>query len=274
MMVSTASHPVVNRDDRHFLEDRDRLTAMSRAELETMAKAAADVFHCLRVLAKTRDTVVGDLLRGSETFHEWDHYPPHEAYDPETHAQYYYHTHPPEQRAVPPDQRAVREHGHFHLFLRPKGMPEGIAPMPIPGSSPPTGDNDVACHLVAISMDRYGMPLRVFTTNRWVTKKTWYRADDVVRMLDRFVIDVARPNWLINRWLTAMVMLFRPQIIDLIHARDAAIAQWNVDHPDVDAFEDQRLAVTSAKRINVQQQFDAITRALRLVKKGDHRDGK
>ena len=52
--------------------------------------------------------------------------------------------------------------------------------------------DDALTHVVAISMDSKGRPLRLFTTNRWVTGETWYRADDVCKVIGRFVIDHAR----------------------------------------------------------------------------------
>src|SRR4249919_960907 len=85
------------------------LVRLPRAVLERMAAAGREVLECEAVLAKTADTVVGEIVRGGESFYEWDHYPPGEVHDGETHAHYYYHAHPPESRD--PD-----EHGHFHTF--------------------------------------------------------------------------------------------------------------------------------------------------------------
>src|SRR3546814_14192456 len=69
------------------------------------------------------DNLVGELLKNNGTFYEWDHYPPGDVYDHETHGQYYYHAHAA-------DQRFDGEHGHFHTFVRPKGMPPGVRPAP------------------------------------------------------------------------------------------------------------------------------------------------
>ena len=49
---------------------------------------------------------------------------------------------------------------------------------------------DKISHLVAISMDKWGLPIGLFTTNRWVTAENWYEAADVVAMLDCFDIDL------------------------------------------------------------------------------------
>jgi hypothetical protein len=74
------------------------------------------------------------------------------------------------------------------------------------------------------------------------------RPDDVIRMLDRFEVDHANPSWPANRWLTAMLRLFRPQIEALILARDAALADWARTHPGKDVFEDRELEITSQAR--------------------------
>ncbi len=86
--------------------------------------------------------------------------------------------------------------------------------------------DDKISHLVGISMDNTGYPIRLFTTNRWITADNWYKADDVIAMLDRFEMDLAWPSWPINIWVTAMLRLFRPQIEALIRERDAAVRNW------------------------------------------------
>jgi len=231
------------------------LAALPRPLLEAMAAAGDEVVECVRVLAKTGDNIVGELLKTEETFFEWDHYPKGDVYDPETHAQYYYHAHPADSR--------TGEHGHFHTFLRPGGMPPGVKPAPLPDFAPPADANDALSHLVAVSMDKYGLPTKLFTTNRWVTGETWYRAADVVAMLDRFEIDLAQPSWPVNRWLTAMVRLFRPQIATLLEQRDAAVAAWQAGHPKANAFEDRALEVTSTLAISVDDQIRAVRAALK-----------
>ncbi|MGQ9365220.1 DUF6969 family protein [Azospirillum sp. ST 5-10] len=234
----------------------EELARLPREELEAMAAAAREVRTCQRVLAKTGDTVVGELLRGHGTPSEWRHYPPGDVYDSEYHAQYYYHCHPE-------DDRPRGEHGHFHTFLRPFGMPEGVRPADLPDAAPPASDNDALSHLVAIGIDPLGRPVRLFTTNRWVTGETWYSAGDVVRMLDGFVIDHARPSWPANRWITALLRLFRPQIAVLLHERDAAIRRWEAANPDRYVYEDRALEVPSERMVSVDAQIAAVEAALR-----------
>ena len=231
------------------------LSALPRATLEAMAAAGDEVVECARVLAKTGDNIVGELLKTESTFFEWDHYPKGDVYDPESHAQYYYHAHPGDDR--------TGEHGHFHTFLRPGGMPRGVRPAPLADYAPPADPDDALSHLVAVSMDKYGLPIKLFTTNRWVTGETWYTARHVIAMLDRFEMDLAQPSWPVNRWLTAMIRLFRPQIELLLERRDTALAGWQAGHPKANAYEDHGLEVTSEAAISVDDQIRAVRAALK-----------
>jgi hypothetical protein len=230
------------------------LKELSREDLEGMLATGEDILECYRVLRNTGDNVVGEVLRGEGTFYEWNHYPKGDIYDNETHSQHFYHAHPTQLRGG--------EHGHFHTFLRAKGMPAGMKAVAYDGDVEwPTGD-DALSHLVAISMDRKGYPIVLFTTNRWVTGETWYAGEDVSAMVDLFVIDHARPSWPVNRWITAMVRLFRPQIRELLAGRDAAMANWRRKHPDRDVFEDRELEITTRQSISVEKQIAAVRAAL------------
>lgn len=227
-----------------------RLASLPRAELEAMLAAGEDIAECYRVLKRTKDNVVGEVLRDRGTFYEWKHYPPGDVHDNGSHSQYFYHAHKKGNRGG--------EHGHFHTFVRAKGMPVGMAPVPYGGAVEwPKGDAALS-HLIGISMDRFGFPTALFTTNRWVTGECWYRAEDVRALLGRFKIDHARPSWPTNRWITAMVALFRPVIEELVRERDEAFARWQAKHPDRDAFEDRELEILSTRAVSVEEQMMAV----------------
>lgn len=228
------------------------LSRWSQHDLLAMQQAGQDVAECLRVLKKVRLNVVGEILKGQGQFVRLTHFPQGDVFDAETHAQYYYHAH------------RTEEHGHFHLFLRAKGMPAGCAPVPdAQGRDWPAGDAALS-HLVAVSMDRFGNPTGMFTTNRWVTAETWYPAAHVIRMLPHFAIDHAWPSWPTNRWLTAMTRLFRPQIEALLLARDAALDARRLSHPDRDVYEDRDFEVLSETTIDIDAQRAAVDSALAL----------
>lgn len=141
-------------------------------------------------------------------------------------------------------------------------MPTGISPVPYSGAEPWPQGSDALSHLIGISMDSYGFPLGLFATNRWVTAEAWYKAEDVIAMLDYFKIDHAYPSWPVNLWISAMLVLFRPQIEALIRQRDQVIAGWECRYPGVDVYEDRELELTSYTAINVEQQIKRVVAAI------------
>ena len=127
----------------------------------------------------------------------------------------------------------------------------------------PTGD-DIICHLIAIVMDTEGYPTHLFTTNRWVTAEIWHRATDVIELLDRFGVDHTYPSWAANRWITAMVSLYQPQIARLLVQRDETINTLAESH-DGDVLEDRDLEVTSKISLDIKHQIKQISKALKNI---------
>ncbi len=203
-----------------------------------MAAAGQALSHAGAPWRQPARSPLAEALQGAAPIYEWRHYPGGDIYDPATHAQYFYHAHPSDERRT---RAGGEEHGHFHTFLRARGMPAGVRPLVMPEfavannpaapkaplipSAPEIAAGEEAepwSHLVAIAMDATGAPLRFFTTNRWVTGETWYPAADVAQMLDRFALGEGGPSPLLNRWIAALVGLYKPQLAELIGRRDAA----------------------------------------------------
>jgi hypothetical protein len=236
------------------------LAALPLERLERMAAAADELSVVTRVLGRTSDNVVGEILRHQGTFFEWNHYPKGDVYDNLTHSQYFYHAHPGGTRDT--------EHGHFHTFVRAKGMPAYVKPARRKHATCwPMGDEALS-HVIGISMAADGRPLRLFSVNRWVTGETWYRADDVCELIDRFEIDHAQPSWPANRWITAMLRLFWPQVMTLVRARDTTVAAWQRKNPSADVLEDRRLEITSQVDVSIELQSRAVRAALAERGKG------
>ena len=226
----------------------------SRDRLERMEVAATRIVDCMHALNQAAENLITVALRGSDEFLEWDHYPSGDIYDPNSHAQYYFHCHPPDERAEP-------DYGHFHTFLRlPAGkLRSGRVHL---ASDPTDAVENNLCHLVAISMTSTGLPERLFTTNRWVTGECWQPASQVISLLDQFSIDLEHPSRPLNLWLTEMLVLFRPQIESLLIQRDMAVGQWQNEHRDIDVFENRELEVTSSVRISLYDQIEWLDRKL------------
>lgn len=212
------------------------LASLPLARLELMAAAGREVVTAERALAKQGFNMVGRLLRDEGPFYVWDHYPAGDVFDSRHGAQYFFHAHGEAQRDA-------REHGHFHSFVRPVG----------------TGRLH---HLVAVSVDHASQPIRLFTVNCWVTEDSWIRAPATIALLDHFILDGPRPSRWVNRWLAALLRLFRPQIEQLLQQRDAALADWQSRHRGEDPFIARELEILSELPISIAAQIDSVTRAL------------
>ena len=228
------------------------MPSLPKERLKKMLRAGRQVLECQRLLNKTGANVVGQILAHQDTFYQWNHYPKGDVYDRETFGQYYYHAH----------RGTDGEHGHFHTFMRAGGIAEGIAPAPYQGDwQRPMGKEAIA-HIIAISMDPQGVPTALFGVNRWVTGETFYRARDVIRMIDHFRIDHTFPCLAANMWISAMLQLFYPQICVLLYQRDAAIELRQNEYPGADIYEDRQLEITSYLPISIEGQLAAMDKVL------------
>lgn len=185
-------------------------------------RALAEKAFCEAVLAKGGLTVLGETFRGVETIDAWEHYPDGDVYDPASQSQWFYHCHPAEEGSA--------EHGHFHCFVRPDGVHGPIH------------------HLVAVGVDAQGRLLRLFTVNQWVVGDDWADAEATVLLLERFDIQMPRPSYLVNRWLTAIVVAYEAEIAELIRERDRVLAA-HVAPEGVAVREDRGLEVVSELRV-------------------------
>ena len=210
-------------------------------QIQQCLAAVADIRECYRLLEKGGLNVVGEILKAQGPFYEMDHYPKDDVFDRDTGAQYYYHAH----------REDHDEHGHFHLFMRDAGL----APSFTPAFGP--SDEDWVAHLVAISMDAWGYPTELFAVNRWVTDDSWLPAEALIAALDRFEVDHAYPSLPVNRWLSAMVRCFRPQIESLIRHREQQLSRTD-SKALADALEDRSLEITGGLKADVDAWADQL----------------
>ena len=226
------------------------LADLPKTALKEMHAAGMRVQACEQALLEAGSNVVADVLGAAREFYQWDHYPGGDVFCPDSHAQYYYHAHPPAERG----NAWGDEHGHFHTFLRPRGFPDSVKRS--------IATDDAPAHLVAVSMDFEGRAVRLFTTNRWVTGEAWYEAATVSRLLHHFHIGHETPSELANIWLNHLLVLFRPTIQALLHARDDILASYRPFDADVHVHDDRTLEVASIIDIDVDGQLWAVEAAL------------
>jgi hypothetical protein len=223
---------------------QDYLSQLPDTALANMAEAGVTIVRCIDGLGEPSKNLIIDVLRSSDTFVEWDHYPSGDVYDEHSGCQYYFHAHAP-------GDRAEADFGHFHTFMDIRESRPNSGPRVRPKLT----------HLIGVSMTPTGFPVRLFTTNRWVTGEEWRKADDIIAQLDRVAVQRFE-EFPADRWLTAMMILFRPQIETLLIDRDRRLKRWRSAHPETDPLEDRRLEVTSCLDISLFEQIEALDREL------------
>lgn len=204
---------------------RSRQSLRSRSAMtsrDDLLQAAREALFCERILAKSGDNVLRSTLTDASAVEAWSHYPHGDVFDPESGAQWYYHCH------IPPFDGV--EHGHFHCFLRPEGTQGPVH------------------HLVAVGVDPFGKLHRLFTVNQWVVGDNWLNAEGTIPLLARFDVQMAKPSYLVNRWLSAVLRLYETEIAELVRERDLVLAA----HPSGSAvLEDRSLEVTSSLAVDL-----------------------
>lgn len=187
---------------------------------EAKQRAAQEMAYCEHVLAKSGTSVLLRTLP-ADGLVTWKHYPQPDVFDPATGAQWYYHCHD--------DSARLGEHGHFHCFVRPQGR-----------DSEPV-------HLVAVGVTGQGKLTRLFTVNHWVVGGDWRDANATNALLDRFNVEMATPDYLVNRWLTAVLTRYEDEIVHLNLARDERLRADG--RPLEEVREDRSIEVLSELRV-------------------------
>lgn len=195
-------------------------------------------------------TILHYTLQKKRRHTRMHHYPKGDRIDHKTGAQYFYHCHR--------ENLDLNEHGHFHCFLRYKQIPKRCKPTPLADWDKYI-DNPMS-HLVAIAMDRYGQPIRLFTVNRWVTSEIWYDAEHASSFIKKFKMTLADdPYWqVLDQWVTAMLQLFSPQISWLHQQRDKAVAEHSLQNPGSNVYENANIEELSEIHIDLAKQVQWI----------------
>lgn len=215
------------------------LRSEPRGRKEQMLEAAEDVLRCIQAYSRRGTSVLADVLGKHTHFEEWAHYPQNDAVDGNTRYRFYYHAHAA-------SERMRGEHGHFHVF--------GPAPTSRRRGNAISNPEPDYTHIVGISVDERGFPMRLFTTNRWVTAEQWLPAASVIRSMHKLDLSRARPVRA-ARWVQGVVRLFGVQIATIVRHRDDRIAR-KACHTDLERlFEDRRSHILSQCRVDLARQF-------------------
>jgi len=174
-------------------------------------------------------SLVQSFVRGSE-LRSLEHYPADDVIDRRHRSQFFYHCH----------RAGALEHGHLHLFRRVRDEP---------------------AHLLAIGLDARGLPVSMFTVNRWVTGGPWFDAARIVWMLERFRMGAVPDHAASCAWLTHFLRLYLPLAGQLLHARDARLAELARARSLDAVFADRRIEVLSRAQLNWARDLERIDAA-------------
>jgi hypothetical protein len=194
----------------------------------TLCLAAQEIASIQTRYAKKGLTLSEAALCGSREFIEWQHYPNNDLVDSDSGYEFYYHSH-----SV--DEMPEGEHGHFHLFKR-------------------TGTE--FHHLIGIALNQTGLPVRLFTTNQWVTGETLVKAEIALAQLQAFDISIKGRMSPIARWISALTKLFYIDMEALILERDHMIDQMKSDLGSVElALNEKSHHVLTERKIDLMERL-------------------
>ncbi len=130
-------------------------------------------------------------------------------------------------------ERPEGEHGHFHIFRR---------------QHRPDENKYDWLHLAGLSMDGMGQPLAWFTVNAWVTGDP-LRSATVPSPVPALEVDAAGSD--LERWLLAMVGLYRAEIEALLAQRDQRLRALAGTRNAAEIMQDRAVYVLSRMPIDL-----------------------
>lgn len=214
--------------------------ACTDAEVIRISNAAHKSVSAFAAATSSSGSLLQSWIGGREV-NKFDHYPPDDIVDFRKGCQYYYHSH----------RDGTREHGHLHLFRHASAS--GRRRYFRPGQA--RWQRTAPTHLFAVSLDARGLPLGLFTVNRWVTDGHWFDAATTVACVEQFAMGNIPGHEHTCRWLTGFVQMYRPLVSHLLYRRDARLAR----HTDLArTLDDHRLEVLSTSVIDWAADLDAL----------------
>lgn len=222
---------------------RDRGHCLSLACMKQVAgRRLVDTYE---ELAERRAHLFGSLL-GGQAPRQWDHYPEEDAISRDAGFQWFYHSHPPE------DRPGAAEHGHIHLFARRKLWSRRLRSARELAFQARTGAPRKPVntrHLLGVGFDARGVPISLFTVNSWVTGDLMLSASSTAALLGKLSLDTG--HGAVDAVLGSLVCLFDAEIRSLLHARDQRLLRGQ----ECAVLSDESVEVLSEIPINLDEKL-------------------
>lgn len=213
-----------------------------------VARASLEGF---RRATEAHGALIQSWVQGADVI-ALEHYPQGGVVDTRRGAEFFYHSH----------RADGAEHGHLHLFWHATRSGRRRYLRRASDAKPRREwTRSAPSHLLAIGLDARGLPLSVFSVNRWVTGGHWFDADTTLGMLRKFSVEGEGTYAHACAWLTAFVRLYEPVVARVLLARDRRLQA----RPELQAaLEDRRLEVLSSARLDWAGDLQRLDEALRL----------
>lgn len=219
------------------------------ASREGLLKAAgARLLETYADLSRRGEHLFSGLLAGGVP-RQWSHYPEDDAVDHRSGFQWFYHSHSPE------DRPSSAEHGHIHLFARPKLWSRRLrsaGELEFAALAENSHESVSTRHLLCISFDAKGIPISLFTVNSWVTGDLMLSAPTTVAILDQIALETGYKD--VDAVLECVVKLCRAEIQDLLETRDARL----LGRKKSGALSDESLEILSEINIQLDLKLQAL----------------
>ncbi len=222
---------------------------MSADKRTIQLEAAQTVIESIVAMAQEGKPLMQRVLPQDEDIKWWEHYPKFDARSKKCQSRWYYHVHKPGSRS--PD-----EHGHFHLFLDKTQIKKASRSIAKPDYSKNKKKARVS-HLIALSIDKQGIPREWFTTNRWVTDEWMYPAKIMIDHLPLYDVDDTQEDKLVNKLITAMVRLYSDEIEEMLHERDAKLKEIGANRKNLELF-NKGNEVLSTRAIDLDAKIETL----------------
>jgi hypothetical protein len=205
-----------------------RLTA---ARADTLIHEACAMATQIEVMSRAGRSVVNDILGSAAIAQPWEQYPQPMVEDAHIGVGYFYHSHGL-------SLSHLDERGHFHVFVR--------------------GVDAAYSHLAGIAVDVRGMPVRLFTTNRWVTDERWMTAERLLKWAKPYSHHSEGSGSAVTLWVMHCVHLFYPQLEWLLHRRDERLDSLTTSRCSATVFKDRRIEILSECEVSFRRQIGAL----------------
>ena len=193
-----------------------------------MSQAAEILLQCLLEMGESGSNPVLQVIAGESKIVEEVKYPKGHLHFNGTGWRAYYHCHANHSDI---HQLFSAEHGHFHIFVRIDD------------------EADKWSHLVALSMDAMGQPLRWFMVNHWVTGETWLEANQLASLMNN--IPYQQQENVLEQWLLCMLEVFKTEISGLLLTRDQ-----QVDIQNEAQRQNRDIYLLAEEKIDLQQKLE------------------